>query len=99
METGRAGSWHHGIKTPYKEKTMQPHQERVVDEKRELDEKIKKLEDFIINGSVFETLDKYEQERLRQQIWFMDAYSNTLGHRIAAFKRGETIGTAEENRI
>ncbi len=64
---------------------MSPHQERVVAEKAELDEKARKLSDFIGNSSVFPTLDPAEQERLREQNDVMWQYSEILGRRIAAF--------------
>jgi hypothetical protein len=63
---------------------MQPHEERVVVEKDELDAKIKKLEAFI-GGDVFSSLAEDEQERLRAQVEAMDKYSSILGDRIAAF--------------
>jgi len=64
---------------------MQPHQQRVVDEKTELDEKAKKLSDFIGNSDIFLSLDAEEQERLREQNDIMWQYSEILGARIAAF--------------
>jgi hypothetical protein len=84
METGRAGSWHHGIKTPYKEKSMQPHQERVVEEKKDLDVKIQKLTAFI-GGSLFASLDAAERSRLSIQLQHMNGYSEILSQRISAF--------------
>ena len=64
---------------------MSPHQERVVAEKAELDEKARKLSGFIGNSSVVPTLDPAEQERLREQNDVMWQYSEILGRRIAAF--------------
>ena len=46
---------------------MQPHQQRVVDEKTELDKKAKALSEFIGNNPIFETLEPAEQERLKEQ--------------------------------
>jgi hypothetical protein len=63
---------------------MQPHQERVITEKSELDTKIEKLTAFI-GGSVFLALPVPEQMRLSAQLGFMNMYSNVLGERIAAF--------------
>jgi len=69
-----------------KEETkMQPHQQRVVDEKIELDKKATALSDFIGNSPIFETLDPAEQERLKEQNDVMWQYSEILGKRIAAF--------------
>jgi hypothetical protein len=64
---------------------MQLHQQRVVDEKNELDEKAKKLSQFIGESHIFPTLDFNEQERLRIQNDLMWQYSEILGQRIAAF--------------
>lgn len=68
---------------------MKPHQQRVVDEKAELDKKALALSQFIGVGPVFETLDADEQERLRDQNDVMWKYSEILGARIAAFKENE----------
>ena len=65
--------------------SLQPHQQRVVTEKDELDEKIVKLNAFL-NGSFFSTLDSSEQEHLKLQAHYMSEYSDVLGARIAAFK-------------
>ena len=64
---------------------MQPHQQRVVDEKTELDKKAKALSEFIGNGAIFLTLDAAEQDRLKEQNDVMWQYSEILGARIAAF--------------
>lgn len=64
---------------------MQPHQQRVVEEKAALDEKAKALSNFIGTSPVFETLDPAEQERLKEQNDVMWKYSEILGARIAAF--------------
>lgn len=64
---------------------MQPHQQRVVEEKKELDEKAKKLSDFIGNSSSFDELDSVEQELLKVQNDIMWQYSEALGRRIELF--------------
>lgn len=63
---------------------MQPHQQRVVDEKRDLDEKREKLGQFK-NTDLFASLPWQEQERLNTQAHIMTMYSAVLGERIAAF--------------
>ena len=68
----------------YDEPPMQPHQERVIEEKKQLDEKREKLTAFI-GGSVYRTLEATEQSRLNRQLEAMSLYSNILGERIAAF--------------
>jgi len=64
---------------------LQPHQQRVVDEKTELDKKANALSNFIGNSPIFETLDAAEQERLKQQNDVMWQYSEILRARIEAF--------------
>ena len=68
-----------------KDLNMAPHQQRVVDEKIELDKKATALSDFIGHSPIFETLDPAEQERLKMQNDVMWQYSEILGARIAAF--------------
>lgn len=68
---------------------IQPHQQRVIDEKAALDKNAKALSDFIGLNPVFETLDPAEQERMKVQNDLMWQYSEVLGQRIAAF--GGTI--------
>ena len=65
---------------------MQPHQQRAVDEKTALDEKIAALSNFIGTNPTFGTLDSAEQGRLKEQNEIMLQYSEILGRRIAAFK-------------
>lgn len=61
------------------------YQDRVVEEKRELDEKIEKLTAFIFKGSAYKTLPEDEQNRLNRQHAIMTGYSQVLGERIANF--------------
>jgi len=64
---------------------MQPHQERVVTEKKELDEKLNKLKTFITENPTFKTLPEGERRRLNRQWDVMLEYSNILAARIEAF--------------
>ena len=64
--------------------TMQPHQQRVVDEKAELDERLRKLMTFTITPT-FAGLDEAERNRLARQAETMAKYSEILGDRVAAF--------------
>ncbi len=64
---------------------MKPHQERVVIEKQELDEKIGKLQQFQ-NTPFFQTLNGLEIDRLNRQLVVMEQYSEILGERIAQFE-------------
>ena len=67
----------------------QPHQQRVVDEKAELDAKLEKLAAFIgtkkAPSQVFILLPEAERMRLYAQCRVMAEYSNILCERIAAF--------------
>ena len=63
---------------------MQPYQQRVVDEKDELDEKLYALESFIDSPKFLE-LDRGERQRLARQAVLMTQYSDVLGERIEAF--------------
>lgn len=60
-------------------------QQRVTDEKTELDKKAAALSEFIGNNPTFETLHAAEQERMKEQCEVMWQYSEILGARIAAF--------------
>ena len=63
---------------------MRAHQERVFAEKKELDTKIGRLEDFCA-GSVIKNLTDREQDLLKQQLVAMRIYSDILAKRIALF--------------
>jgi hypothetical protein len=63
---------------------MQPFQQRVIDEKKELDEKLQRLGAFFDNET-FNGLPEDERIRLKRQESLMQAYSEVLGERIAAF--------------
>ena len=64
--------------------SLQPHQQRVVDEKNELDTKRDKLGEFF-KMTVFFELPESEKDRLRTQYSIMGIYSEILGQRISAF--------------
>lgn len=64
----------------------QPHQQRVVDEKKELDEKLDRLKAFIETNPIFKTLHEDERVRLNRQFDAMAEYSSILSQRIAAFR-------------
>ena len=65
---------------------MEAYQERVVAEKRELDEKLAKLSAFG-RTDLFASLPEGEQGRLNRQHAVMEEYSRILGERIEAFPR------------
>lgn len=63
---------------------IQPHQQRVLDEKRELDEKLEKLSAFIRNpNAVYDALIDEEKLDLTAQAHHMRRYSEILKSRIA----------------
>jgi hypothetical protein len=66
---------------------MQPYQQRVVEERKELDEKIDKLDKFIAGNEIFAALPPDEKYRLRDQLRIMMRYSSVLGERIEHFPR------------
>ncbi|KAA9168429.1 hypothetical protein F3K36_22030 [Delftia sp. BR1] len=63
---------------------LPPHQQRVLAEKTELDDRSTKLQAFFSNP-IFSGLPADEQDRLQKQAIAMQAYSEVLGERIAAF--------------
>ena len=63
---------------------MQPHQQRVVDEKAELDSRIEKLNTFITSEKI-QSVSEREQFLLGAQSVAMQRYSEILGERIANF--------------
>ena len=64
--------------------TVPPHQQRVLDEKQELDERLEKLLAFH-STPIFHGLPESEQSRLLSQGVAMRTYSKILGERIANF--------------
>ena len=66
---------------------MQEHQQRVIAESEELQNRLYRLSAFIADStSAFPKLDALEQTRLIRQRAIMGDYVNVLNERIAAFK-------------
>lgn len=65
---------------------MQPHQERVVQEKQELDERLFKLRLFM-EKAAFKELDIREKSLLTLQAQVMHNYSDILAERIALWSK------------
>jgi hypothetical protein len=61
-----------------------PHEQRVIDEHRDLTEKLNKLRAFF-DTPTFRLFTEAEQMRMRAQAGFMDGYQNMLRERISAF--------------
>lgn len=62
-----------------------PHEQRVMDEKVELDTKLEALHNFAASD-VFPKLSLAEQARLLKQLHVMEDYSSVLNDRIEAFQ-------------
>jgi hypothetical protein len=63
---------------------MQPHQQRVVDEKAELSDKLDRLEAFK-GGAIWLSLPPAERIRLNRQLLIMRLYEQVLAERISSF--------------
>lgn len=63
---------------------LQPHQQRVVEEKEALQEKVEKLEKFT-QSEIFKTLSKTDQKLLKYQLIYMIGYLNVLEARVMMF--------------
>ncbi len=64
---------------------LEPHQERVVDEKDELDDRLRKLKAFIDTNPQFNDLPEIDKELMRAQLLNMGAYASVLEQRIQIF--------------
>lgn len=65
---------------------MEAYQERVVEEKQDLDGKIQRLENFVNSKNFPETVEAGERTRLLHQLNVMLEYSSILSDRIENFK-------------
>ncbi len=63
---------------------MESYQERVIEEKKELDEKINRLSNFI-NSDKYNQIDVSGRIRFDRQLAAMQTYSNILNERINTF--------------
>lgn len=77
----------------------EPHQQRVIDEKLQNDERAQKLTAFISESPIFPTLPPAEQERMKEQNEIMWQLSEILGKRIQAFKGEAEPVTSPENSL
>lgn len=69
---------------------LPPHQQRVMQELAELEDKRGKLEAFLDNP-IFKGLPEDEKERLVRQLSCMGEYSGILRERIAAFPKADGL--------
>lgn len=65
--------------------SLEPHQQRVVQEREDLHVKVKALNDFVAYSNKFLGLPHEEQELLREQNEVMWEYWEILGKRIDLF--------------
>jgi len=72
-----------------------PHQQRVVDEHRELTLKLNKLHG-VFSTPTFAALDNAEQARMRAQSVFMRGYQDMLEERVEAIIATDSRPTADE---
>ena len=77
-------STHELIPLPVVNQPLQPHQQRVVEEKADMDGRIERLHTFT-GSDLFRTLDLAEQHRLVRQLNLQRQLSAVLAERIAAF--------------
>lgn len=68
-----------------KKDNLQPHQQRVVDEYKELKERYSKLWDFIMENPTYLKLPEEEQTDLKIQLDAMAIYVDVLERRINRF--------------
>lgn len=64
--------------------SLSDYEKRVVEEKNELDDKIRKLSDFM-EGEIFSSLTEKEQYLLRKQLLWITNYKKVLEERIDVF--------------
>lgn len=69
---------------------MEGYQKRVIDERDELESKLKKLSDFVLTKE-YEELSIEEKTRLIRQKLIMNLYTQVLFERIENFKGGESV--------
>lgn len=73
------------MKYQIESKSDLPHQQRVIDEAKELSIKLNALDVFIDTNPIFMGLDEKEQKRLLRQVTFMELYWGVLAERINNF--------------
>lgn len=64
---------------------MQPHQQRVLEEQTQLQDRIEKLDRFINTNEIFSTLPQRERDLLASQLVVMRQYFDILTERMKGF--------------
>ena len=72
----------YGLNTESKKDKYPSHVQRMIDEYKELDDRINKLASFINTNSIFETLQDEEREDMKAQLIWMHKYISVLANRL-----------------
>lgn len=72
----------YGLNAESKKDKYPSHVQRMIDEYKELDDRINKLASFINTNSIFETLQDEEREDMKAQLIWMHKYINVLANRL-----------------
>lgn len=72
----------YGLNTESKKDKYPSHVQRMIDEYKELDDRINKLGSFINTNPIFETLQNEEREDMKAQLIWMHKYINVLANRL-----------------
>lgn len=72
----------YGLNAESKKDKYPSHVQRMIDEYKELDDRIDKLASFINTNPIFETLQNEEQEDMKAQLIEMHKYINILANRL-----------------
>jgi len=72
----------YGLNAESKKDKYPSHVQRMIDEYKELDDRIDKLASFINTNPIFETLQNEEREDMKAQLIWMHKYINVLANRL-----------------
>lgn len=72
----------YGLNAESKKDKYPSHVQRMIDEYKELDDRINKLASFINTNPIFETLQNEEREDMKAQLIWMHKYINILANRL-----------------
>lgn len=72
----------YGLNAESKKDKYPSHVQRMIDEYKELDDRINKLASFINTNSIFETLQDEEREDMKAQLIWMHKYISILANRL-----------------
>lgn len=72
----------YGINAESKKDKYPSHVQHMIDEYKELDDRINKLASFINTNPIFETLQNEEREDMKAQLIWMHKYINVLANRL-----------------